>query len=368
MTTTLDRRQPRQIDDHLPGRVRRGFIVPSAAAVVASSSVRGFVAPSGRPRVGDVIYGRIESLGQHRELENRSGRIHRLDQGLEAVFVYGNRYATDAYEALVPDRHQPVVDLVARSGVIGEVRTSSRLVAAPTRVRVLGRAVGDDNQPINTRRLGLDPPRNGRNGRNGRSGGRRSPLVLVVGTSMNAGKSTAAIAIARALISAGRKVRASKLTGTASLKEILHMPDAGATNCHDFTSLGWPSTYLLDQAEVLGIFDWLDCRFANNPANHWVCEVADGVLQREVAILLDSAIVRSRLDRLVLCASDPCSALGGLRTLGERFGLEVDAVSELVGSSPLGRRELEQETDVPVFDSIAPDLGRLVRMLADVER
>lgn len=38
---------------------------------------------------------------------------------------------------------------------------------------------------------------------------------------MNAGKSTTAVAICWALTVMGHKVRASKVTGTASLKEIL---------------------------------------------------------------------------------------------------------------------------------------------------
>lgn len=77
-----------------------------------------------------------------------------------------------------------------------------------------------------------------------------------------------------ALTAMGHKVRASKLTGTAPLREVLHMNDAGATRYNDFTALGWPSTYLLNEEELLEIFDTLDLRYANNPANWWVVELA----------------------------------------------------------------------------------------------
>ena len=57
------------------------------------------------------------------------------------------------------------------------------------------------------------------------------------------------------------------------------MNDAGASKYNDFTYLGWPSTYLLDESELLEIFNILDLRHANNPRNFWIVEAADGVLQ-----------------------------------------------------------------------------------------
>lgn len=340
-------------------RIPRGLIMTSAAKAVPADAVVAYAPLAMPPQVGDLVYGRVVLLGQHRELENRSGRIHRVNEGATAVFVYGNRYATDAYEALVPTEAIDRVDLVARSGVIGRVHTRASSVVAPTQIRVLGHLVDEHNRPLNTRQFRIEPPAGPP------KTGRRAQLVLVVGTAMNAGKSTAAIAIAWALTSRGRKVRASKLTGTASLKEILYMEDAGATHCHDFTSLGWPSTYLLDEPELLEIFTTLDHRFANNASNHWVCEIADGLLQRETAILLANPNLRSRIDRLVLCAPDPFAALGGLATLRDRFGLEPDAISGIVGSSPLGVEELQAETTIPTFDAAEPNISVLADLLLD---
>lgn len=180
---------------------------------------------------------------------------------------------------------------------------------------------------------------------------------------MNSGKSTAAVAICWALTAMGHKVRASKVTGTASLKEILHMNDAGATRYNDFTHLGWPSTYLLDEAELLEIFNTLDLKYPNNPRNYWIVELADGLLQRETAILLHHPTVRQRIHRLVLCATDTFAAIGGLNTLDRTFDLEPDAISGLVTSSPLGIRELEHETKISAFDATEPDMGLLAELI-----
>lgn len=150
--------------------IKKGYIPTSAAYAVPSRAVAG-VASLGDdpPRVGDVVYGRVLSLGQHRELENRSGRIHRLTEGAAGVFVYGNRYATDAYEALVPDSQRDQIDLVARSGIVGEVRVRSSKVMAPTTIQVLGRVVDRDGRPVNTRDYRVQPRRAGNATSRGRS-------------------------------------------------------------------------------------------------------------------------------------------------------------------------------------------------------
>lgn len=338
-------------------RVARGYIHTSAAFALPRAAITSWATSSAPPRVGDAVYGRVAVLGHHRDLENRSGRIHRMSEGTAGVFIYGNRYATDGFEALVPDEPLPVVDMVARSGVVAEVRTRSSKVAPPTQIEILGHLIDADGHRVNTRDFRIRPPK-----RADRSGA-RAKLILVVGTSMNAGKSTAAAAICWALTAMGHKVRGAKVTGTASLKEILHLEDAGATHRHDFTSLGWPSTYLLDEPELLEIFNTLDLRYANNPGNWWVVELADGLLQRETAMLLAHPTVRARIHRLVLCATDTLAALGGMGVLDEHFGLEPDAVSGLVASSPLGMRELHGETKIPAFDSAEPDVHSVTRYL-----
>lgn len=338
-------------------RIPRGYIAPSAAIGVPRRSIRHYEYTDKPPVAGDVVYGTVIRTGQHSSLENASGRIHMIQDGTRAIFVFGNRYAPDFYEGLVPPRMEREVDLLARSGLIGTVKTKNSRIKDATRVTVLGYVCAEDGSVLNT----IDFPRV-----RPRTASRRFPrarMILVCGTSMNSGKSTAAAACCWALSSAGYNVRAAKVTGTASLKDILHMNDAGANPYADFTYLGYPSTYLLPEAEVIGIFDQLDLKYANNPKNFWVVEFADGVNQRETAMLLQSPTVRSRIARLVFCASDAFGAVGGLRVLEERFGLLPDALSGICSSSPLHVRELEAFTSIPVFNSAEPNLKQLASLL-----
>ena len=338
-------------------KIQRGFILPSAAFALTRKQIRFCEYRDKPPEVGDVVYGCISRIGQHSSLENVSGRIHTIHNGTRAVFVFGNRYAPDYYEGLVPGAMMEEMDLLARSGMVGVVKAKNSMIKDPTRVRILGYVCAQDGSVLNTRAFPRVRPQ---------SATKREPrarMILVCGTSMNSGKSTAAAACCWALTSLGYTVRASKVTGTASLKDILQMNDAGAHPYTDFTYLGYPSTYLLPEEEVLSIFNQLDLKYANNPRNFWVVEFADGINQRETAMLLSSPDVTSRIHRLIFCASDAFGAVGGLRIMKERFGLVPDALSGVCSGSPLHVREIAEFTGIPVFNNIDPDTQQLAQTL-----
>ncbi|MFW6163593.1 MAG: hypothetical protein ACODAJ_12550 [Planctomycetota bacterium] len=343
-----------------PARERRippGYILPSAAYTIARRQVAAYLPIDRPPQVGDLVYGSVRYIGQHSSLENKEGRIHLIHDGTRAVFVFGNRYAPDYYEGVVPEEPGSTVDLLARSGLVGTVRCKSASVKDPTRVRLLGYVADPHGSVLNTRDYPLIEPKTRV------KKARRARMVLVVGTAMNSGKTLAAVACCWALRAMGHRVRAAKVTGTASLKDILHMEDAGAGPVADFTYLGFPSTYLLPEADLLRAFNTLDLRYANNPRNYWVVELADGILQRETAMLLAAEDVTSRIHRLIFTAGDAFGAIGGLRVLRERFGLVPDAISGLCSASPLGVRELGEFTDIPVFNNVQLDLRQLSDIL-----
>ncbi|MEM8926349.1 MAG: hypothetical protein AAGD35_22820 [Actinomycetota bacterium] len=173
----------------------RTTVIPSAAYTLKPAHIRTWNHLIDHPpRVGDVVYGQVARVGHHAELENQNGRIHRLGVGSRAVFVFGNRYATDAFEATIPEAASHTVDLVARSGVVAKVRENNSRIRNPTRIRLLGSIVDGEGRALNTGHYPIvawDPVGDGAAG--------RSRLILVIGTSMNAGKSTTAAAITAAL-------------------------------------------------------------------------------------------------------------------------------------------------------------------------
>ncbi|MHC4717864.1 MAG: hypothetical protein ACYS5V_12900, partial [Planctomycetota bacterium] len=257
-----------------------------------------------------------------------------------------------------PEALPEEADMLARSGIIGEMRSKNANIKDPTRITVHGYVCDADGTVLNTRHFPmirdpkpLDPA------------APRARLILVIGTSMNSGKSLTAASACWALAALRRKVRGCKVTGTASLKDILRMEDAGASPVADFTYFGHPSTYLLEREEVIGIFDKLDRKYANNPRNYWVAELADGILQRETAMLLASERVTSRIHRLLFAAGDAMGAIAGLQLLRDRLGLKPDAISGICSASPLAVSELREFTDIPVVSNTRPDLKQLSEIL-----
>jgi hypothetical protein len=338
-------------------KLAKGSLLPSAAYTISKKHLKGFIQSDKPPEIGDAVYGSVERIGQHNSLENKEGRIHNIHKGSTAIFIYGNRYAPDYYEGLVPNEPVERLDLLARSGVVGLVQTKSSKVIDPTKITVLGYACDAQGDIINTRNYSLIEPKGSVKKKP------RSKMILVVGTAMNSGKSAAAVACCWALSSMGHNVRASKVTGTASLKDILHMNDAGAKTYADFTFLGYPATYMLEEEEMMGIFNKLDLKYANNKDNFWVVEFADGIVQRETAMLLRSKEVQERIHKLIFCAADAFGAIGGLEVLKNHYHLSPDAISGVCSSSPLHVEELKQFTQVPVFNSMNVDAAFLNDLL-----
>ena len=338
-------------------KIRDGFILPSAAFTIARTKIRRYERLDKAPEVGDLVYGRVGYIGQHSGLENKEGRIHAINDGTRAIFVLGNRYAPDYYEGLVPDDLPRQLDLLSRSGIVGVVKCKSSTIKDPTQVKIEGYVCDAAGKTLNTRDCNRIVPKTKTKRPN------RAKLVLNIGTSMNSGKSTTAAACCWALTTMGHKVRGSKVTGTAGLKDILLMEDNGASPVADFTYMGYPSTYLLEPAEVLNIFNSLDLKYANSPSNYWVVEIADGILQLETALLLESEEVRTRIHKLVFSAHDAFGAIGGLDVLKSRFNLAPDAISGVCSSSPLGIRELQAYTDLPIFNSLQRDLSQIASIL-----
>lgn len=338
-------------------KLNKGYILPSASFSLPRREIKGYIQNNKQPSVGDIVYGSVISLGQHSSLENGFGRIHNIHIGSKAIFVYGNRYAPDAYEGLIPENYQEEVDLLARSGIIGNVITRSSKVVEPTRVKILGQVCNSEGQVLNTKNYPAITVKKTEKNKS------RSKMIIVVGTAMNSGKSMAGAAICWALNSQGYKVRGSKVTGTASLKDILHMNDAGAEKYSDFSYLGYPSTYMLEKDEITDIFNKLDLKYANNKENYWVVELADGIMQRETAMLLNCKDVRSRIHKLIFCAADAFGAIGGINILKSSLDLKPNAISGICSSSPLHVEELKKVTSIPVFNSMRPNAKELLEIL-----
>ncbi len=338
--------------------IRQNCIIPSAAFSVPKRLIKYYdQVPDRVPQVGDLMFGEVFRLGHHTSLESCSSRIHTIHGRTRAVFVFGNRYAPDHYEGLVPETVGETVDLLARSGLVGQMTCQNERISAPTKLRMLGYVCDREGRVVSTRDHVMIRPKRAERGTPG------AKVILSIGTSMNSGKSYAAAACCYALSSAGKTVRAAKITGTASLKDILLMEDCGAQHVADFSYFGFPSTYMLERDQLMQIFHAVDMKYGNNSRNYLVLEFADGIFQRETAMLLREPAVRSRIHKLVFCAADAAGVVGGLKILKDSFDLTPCAISGMCSSSPLAVREITEFTDLPILKSMERDFKAIYDLI-----
>ncbi len=306
---------------------------------------------AGRPRAGDLVVARVGRIGEHGAAEDPYGRRMRLYQGDLLVGAYGNRYATDFYEGYVPEG--PDTHLLTAGGLIGTVAAAHDAHERPTELEVIGRLVDGAGRPLSLEDFGRAFPI--------AAGLPHAHVVAVLGTSMNAGKTTTAAAIVRAFTRAGFPVGAGKVTGSGSGKDRWSYADAGAHALAHFLDFGMASTfgYPLDRlgTTMLAIRDALIL----DGSEVVVLEIADGLLQSETAWLLER--LPGFVDAVVFAATDALSARSGVEIL-RAAGAPVRAVSGLLTRSPLAVREAEAATGLPVVKPSVLADGAAVDLLA----
>jgi hypothetical protein len=315
-------------------RARRSF----ATRRVDLSGIRYLVHPLTAPQPSQVLLARVDTVGQHARLELPDGRRSKFYEGDEIIVAYGARYAPDQFEAVVPDDLGPC-ELVAGGGIAARVLSRHSSMGKATKITPLGLLAGANGQPIHLSQSALRPaPRSG-----------IAPSVVVVaGTSMNAGKTTTAASLIRGLTRAGLKVGATKVTGTGSGGDVWSMWDAGATPVYDFTDMGHATTCNVAPAELEAITRGLVDHLAAAGVDVVVMEIADGVLQAQTAALLASRTISQLADAIVFAAGEALGAAHGVDWLRSR-GLPVIAISGLVSASPLSTREAAQVTGLPIL-------------------
>jgi hypothetical protein len=312
----------------------------------------GVVPMTRRPRIGQLVLAEILQVGRNAQLEDRDGLIWRIFPGDMVVGAFGNRYATDQYEGYVPRRVARRCDLLSMGGVCGVVASRHASVRAPTRLRLLG-LVGDaDGRPVSVRSHSLESLGDAPAGE----------IIVVVGASMNAGKTTVGGTLARALSRAGFRVAAAKLTGTASGKDPRFYLSSGASPVLDFIDAGYPSTYLLDPEELFRIQRVLISQLRATRPDYIVLEIADGIFQRETTMLLQHEPFWSAVDHVFFAANDSLSAESGVRHLHE-YRLPLRAVSGILTRAPLAIREAEGATGVPCLSPAQIEAGAAFELL-----
>lgn len=298
------------------------------------------------PQAGDVVVARVTRIRSHKQIETPVSRKATLFEGSLVLLAYGHRYAADFFLAHVPTTLDHC-HLVAAGGVAGVVTEVHGAVDSPTEIEPLGLLATADGV-VNVAAFGAYPnpldtqPREG-----------RPRVIAVLGTSMNAGKSTVVACLVNGLSRAGRRVGAGKITGTGAGNDRMHYQDAGAHAVLDFTDFGYATTFRTRFDDIRALTVNMVNALADTGADTVIVEIADGIYQRETALLLRDPVFHASVDAVVFAAADALGARAGVAELIDA-GLPVLAASGIMTRSPLATveaREVLAQFGVPVVAS-----------------
>lgn len=303
------------------------------------ASVHGLSDRTHVPAPGDLVLARVTQVRQHPRIENPDGRKVRLYAGDEIVVAYGDRYAPNQFEARVP-ANLDACHLVAGGGVASYMLERHSGMKPATAIEPVGLLLDRHGRPLNLRAGALaSRPTSGR---------AATRVLAVVGSSMDAGKTTTASHLIRGLSGAGLRVGAAKVTGTGSGGDLWQMIDAGAAHALDFTDAGHASTYMLSPEGVERIFHTLLGELSHRGVDVIVLEVADGLYQRETETLLRSACFRRGVDGVFLAVRDALAAVTGCQWLADAQ-LPLYGVTGAINMAPLSVREAQAATGMEVL-------------------
>jgi hypothetical protein len=292
---------------------------------------------------GDVVAVRVlNDKATYNQLELVSGRMARLAAGDVVVGALGSRKALLGYEGHVPQRLETgeEINLLNLGGVLGICTSSSPAVGEPYRCEVVGQVLAFPDLasrrgvPANIATRSLPPP----------GPCEVSPVVAVVGTCMNAGKTEATVAIVRGLLAQGKRVSAGKATGVSLRRDVLAMEDAGAEPALPFTDFGVVST---DPENAPGLAVSLVRSLSASGPDAVLVELGDGLMgEYGVEEILQESEFVGAVAATVVAANDPVGACGAVALLREQYGIEPTVVTGPATDNPVGRRAVTARTGV----------------------
>jgi hypothetical protein len=302
---------------------------------------------------GDVCAFELPRAAVPITVESPTGRVMTIVPGDAFLATPGYRaarlWAVGSIPAggLVPGNDYWVL---SDSGVVGELISRSALEMGHLgRVRYLGAVCGNRGETLNIRQFAVA-------GFGGTD--HNAPVYLIIGTSSEVGKTTAGVAVLRALRMQGhRTVVALKASGTSSFTEIARYLDFGAAEAFDCIDLGLPTTYPVGRKGISEIFfNALDFCLSL-PADALVVECAGDPVSANAPELLSCLKARRSDVKIVLAAADALGAMGAKRALAE-IGLSISLITGPCTDTPILREWTEALCGIPAINLLrGPDQG-----------
>lgn len=252
----------------------------------------------------------VRALGERKvygEIELPTGRLSKVVSGNILAGVIGARQALHGYMGDIPKtlKAGDQIYLLNLGGVMGTFTSSNKMVGEPIPLEVLGQVIRND-KPLNIKDFALKPCSKLKTD--------GPPILLVLGTCMNSGKTYAAAEVIRILSHSGVRIAAGKLSGVAALRDTLAMSDNGAVATSSFLNCGLPST--VHASDLASVARSVIAELEKSAPDLIVLELGDGVIGGyHLDSILEDKSILDRTKVRVLCANDLVGAWGGVKFL-----------------------------------------------------
>ncbi len=295
---------------------------------------------------GDYVEGEVTgAMTEYYHVEDRSGHMVRVEPGDWVVGALGERAATlEGVGSWRDVDAKGELHALTGAGLFGRFTSYSMLLPDPLRLNYRGHLCRN-NEKVCMRHFAPGSSRHHF----------EVPTVLLVGTSMSAGKTTTGRRVCKELDRAGKFVIGTKLTGAGRYRDILSYQKTGATEIFDFVDVGLPST-IVPEAEY---------RAAIRPLLNFIDDLQPDLLLVEAgASPLEPYNVAALMDELgdnivctILCASDPYAVVGVERA----FGLRPDLVTGPAAQTSAAVELVYKLSGLPAINVIDPSAKETFR-------
>ncbi len=301
-------------------------------------------------KTGDYVVGKITNPGNDQmKIELINGRMRSFMKGDLVVGALGERYATlEATGSWRETEEDGIMHLLTGGGLIGKCTSKSVYLPNLIEIEYQGHVIRDEKVCHMDDFVKLIPYQKF-----------DLPVILLVGTSMSAGKTTVARIIVNQLKRAGLQIVAGKLTGASRYRDTLSLKDVGASYIFDFVDIGLPSSIYPREKFRKKLIQLLS-KIQNTKADVAVIELGASPLEPYNGDIAFEEL-KDCVKCTVLCASDPYAVYGVMKS----FKLKPDIVSGIATNTYAGAELIEKLCAVKALNLIDPKTaGELRRILS----
>ena len=297
----------------------------------------------------------LEEQTKYGKLELTTGVMSKIKKGELIIGVLGERKALAGIVGIVPKEIKTgdVLNVLNIGGVIGKATSWNKdFVNLPIPVKVLGEVImnnkslniHDSIQKLDSVLL------------------KTAPLIVVMGTAMNVGKTTATVKLIQSIKNKTKlNFVAAKLSGIAAQKDILAMKKAGADQVLSFLDVGISST-INNHGLVVPAAKTIINKLTKKKTDLIVVELGDGIIGwYGVEKLLNDKEFSKAMSFNIMCAHDLVGAKGSYDML-KILNLKIDFFAGPVTNNTAGTDYIENILKIPSQD-IRYDTNKLLQVL-----